>query len=86
MVWTPRQKQIKIEYGKFRRHWGWAFPNEWRIQLDSRMDDRTALSKAAHETIHVCLPQLDEEYVDFTGDHIGCVLWRMGFRRSHEDD
>ena len=86
MLWTPRQKPIKIEYGKFPRHWGWAYPDEWRIQIDSRMDDRTALSKAPHESLHVLFPWMGEDYVDWGGDHIGSVLWRMGFRRSHEDD
>lgn len=66
--------------------WGMAFPDERRIELDPRMDDRTLLEIAPHEVIHVIAPFLDEEAVTEIGRHIGDVLHRLGFRRHEGED
>lgn len=74
----------KVRY-RFKRTpgvWGLAFPDEWRIELDPFMDDKTLLDIAVHETTHVVAPDLSEEATDRIGRHVADVLWRLGFRRE----
>lgn len=76
----------RVRY-RFRRNpgcWGMAFPNEWRIELDPELDDKTLLDIAIHETTHVVAQDLSEEAVDRIGRHCADVLWRLGFRRDIE--
>ncbi len=72
---------------RFRRNpgvWGLAFPDEWRIELDDRLTDKTLLDIAIHETCHVVAPDLSEECVDRIGRQCADVLWRLGFRIDEE--
>lgn len=74
----------KVRY-RFKRTpgvWGLAFPDEWRIELDPYMDEKTLLDIAIHETTHVVAPDLSEEATDRIGRHVADVLWRLGFRRE----
>jgi hypothetical protein len=74
----------KIRY-RFKANpgvWGLAFPDQWRIELDPALDDKTLLDIASHEVTHVVIPDLDEAAVDRLGKQIADVLWRMGFRRE----
>ena len=81
-----RLKPIKIEMKALAKAWGYAYPDERKIQLDPRMNDKTLLDIATHETLHVVLPVLDEEAVDLAARHVANVLTRLGFRRFPEDD
>lgn len=70
---------------KFKRNpgcWGMAYPEEWRIELDPYMEEKTLLDIAIHETTHVVAPDLSEEATDRIGRHVADVLWRLGFRRE----
>jgi hypothetical protein len=74
----------KVRY-RFKRNpgvWGLAFPDEWRIELDDRLHDKTLIDIATHETVHVVAPDLSEEATDRIGRHVADVLWRLGFRRD----
>jgi hypothetical protein len=76
----------KIRY-RFKRNpgcWGMAYPQEWRVELDPALDDKTLLDIAIHEAIHVVAPDLSEEATDRIGRHCGELLWRLGFRREDE--
>jgi len=57
-----------------------AYPEEWRIELDPELDDKTLIDIATHETVHVVAPDLSEEAADRIGRHVADVLWRLGFR------
>lgn len=77
----------KIRY-RFKANpgvWGLAFPDEWRIELDPRLDDKTLLDIAIHESTHVLAPFLEENTVNQLGIHIADLLWRLGYRK-HEGD
>ena len=70
---------------KFKRNsgcWGMAYPDEWRIELDPYLDDKTLIDIAVHETTHVVAPDLSEEATDRIGRHVADVLWRLGYRRE----
>ena len=86
MARRPRLKPIKIAWKPLSHAWGYAYAEEWRIELDPRMTDKTLLDIAVHETIHCCLPVLDEEAVDLTARHVANVLTRLGFRRFPDGD
>jgi len=78
----------KIRY-RFKRTpgvWGRAFPDEWRIELDPALHDKTLLDIAVHEAAHVVIPDLDETAVDRLGKHVADLLWRLGFRREETGD
>lgn len=46
------------------------------------MTDEKLLEVAAHEVVHIILPQLDEATVTLLGRHVGDVLYRLSFRRG----
>ncbi len=74
----------KIRY-RFKHNpgvWGLAFPDQWRIELDPTMDERTLMDIAIHESAHVVCPYLTEEVINSLGVHASDVLWRLGFRRG----
>jgi hypothetical protein len=76
----------KVRY-RFKRNpgvWGLAFPDEWRIELDDRLHDKTLLDIAIHETVHVVAADLSEECVDRIGRQCADILWRLGFRKEEE--
>lgn len=73
-------RKIRISRKRNPGHWGMAYPDEWRIELDPELDDKTLMDIAAHEVAHVVLPDLSEEAVDRLGKHVADVLWRLGFR------
>lgn len=77
-------RKIRIARKRNPRVWGLAFPDEWRIELDPELHDKTLIDIATHEVAHVVIPDLDESAVDRLGKHVADVLWRLGFRR--EDD
>jgi len=66
--------------------WGYAYPDEHRIELDERMSDKRLLEIAAHEAAHIVAPYLDEAAIDLIGRHVGSVLYRIGFRRTEKGD
>lgn len=75
-------RKIRFRYKRNPGCWGLAFPQEWRIELDPELDDKTLLDIAIHEATHVVAPDLSEEAVDRIGRHCADLLWRLGFRRE----
>lgn len=75
-------RRIRYRFKRNKGVFGLAFDEEWRIEIDPDLDDRTMMEIAAHEVTHVVLPVLDEAAVDTLGKHIADVLFRMGFRRE----
>lgn len=74
----------KVRFSFRRNHgcWGMAYPQQWRIELDDRLHDKTLIDIATHEVAHVVIPDLDESAVDRLGKHVADVLWRLGFRKD----
>lgn len=77
-----RLKPIKIKFRRLENAWGLAYQDAWEIHLDDRMDDKTLIDIATHETVHVVAPDLSEEATDRIGRHVADVLWRLKFRRE----
>jgi len=78
--------RVKIKWMRSEKAWGYAVPDRSEIHLDRRLDDKLLLEIASHETIHVLFPYLTEDAVDGAGKTLADVLWRLKFRRTHEDD
>lgn len=78
--------RIRIKWIKSDKVWGRADVSKRVIELDHRMDDKTLLDIVVHETAHIVLPIVDEDAVETLGKQAADVLWRLGFRRTHEDD
>jgi hypothetical protein len=79
-------RRIRYTFKRNSGVWGLAFPDEWRVELDPSLDDRTLLDIAIHEAAHVCVPDLDESATDRIGKHAADLLWRLGFRREDTED
>lgn len=77
-------RRIKIRWMRSDRAWGYAEAEKWTIHLDDRMDDKTLIEIATHETGHVVLPMVDESAIDLLGKQVADVLTRLGFSRNHE--
>jgi hypothetical protein len=77
--------RIKIRWMKSEKAWGYASPAKNTIYLDHRMEPKTLLEIASHETIHQLFPYLDERAVDGAGKTLADVLWRIGFRLKEDD-
>lgn len=88
----PRKRKLKplrpirVGWVKSNLCWGVAYPDEHRIEIDPRCDDKTLLNIAVHEVAHVILDVLDETAVEALGNHAADVLWRLGFRRIEKGD
>lgn len=75
-------RKIRISFRRNHGCWGMAYPEQWRIELDDRLHDKTLIDIATHEVAHVVIPDLDESAVDRLGKHVADVLWRLGFRKD----
>jgi hypothetical protein len=78
-------RRIRYCHKRNRGVWGLAFPDEWRIELDPALDDKTLMDIAIHEAAHVVIPSLDEHEVDRLGRHAADLLWRLGYRRVGDE-
>ena len=75
-------RKVRFRFKRNQGVWGLAFPDEWRIELDPHLDEKTLIDIATLETVHVVAPDLSEEATDRIGRHVADVLWRLGFRRE----
>lgn len=79
-------RRIRYRLKRNRGCWGKAWPHEWRIELDPDLDQKTAMDIALHEGLHVLFPDLEEHDVNAAGATLADLLWRLGYRREHEDE
>jgi hypothetical protein len=75
-------RRIRYKFKRLRDCWGRAYPEEWRIELDPRMDEKTLMDIALHEGLHCIFPHIKEPDIDEAGKTLSDLLWRMGFRRE----
>jgi hypothetical protein len=78
-------RKIRYRFKKNPGVWGLAFPDQWRIELDPDMHEKTLMDIAIHEATHVVCPYLTEDTVNAVGIHVADLLWRLGYRK-HEGD
>lgn len=79
-------RRIRYAHKRNRGCWGMAYPNEYRIELDPDLDERTEIDIGIHEGLHVLFPYLPESDVDNAGKALADLLWRLGYRRKEDDD
>jgi hypothetical protein len=75
-------RRIKLRRKRNRNVWGYAYPVEYRIDLDPDLQAKSLMEIASHEVCHVVFPHLDESSVDLLGKQIADVLWRLKFRQE----
>lgn len=79
-----RANRIKIKWMRSDKAWGYADCDAMVIYLDDRMDDKTLIEIATHETAHIVLPVLDETAIDMLGKQVAEVLTKIGFSRHND--
>lgn len=79
-------RRIRYSHKRNRGCWGLAFPDEFRIELDPDLDERTEIDIALHEALHVLFPYLPETDVNEAGKTMADLLWRLKYRRKDEDE
>lgn len=77
-------RRIRFKRRRNRGVWGLAYSDEYRIEIDPDLDERTEMDIALHEGLHVIFPYLPEDAVDDAGKTLADLLWRLGFRREGE--
>lgn len=80
------ERRIRYRHRKNRGCWGKAYYESWTIDIDPALDGPTHLSIAIHEGLHCLFPDLAEEPVNSAGNVLAELLWRLGYRRTSEDD
>lgn len=79
-------RRIRFRHRRNKGCWGKAYYESWTIDLDPRLGGKTHLSISIHEGLHCLFPDLAEEAVNDAGDVLADLLWRLGYRREHEDE
>ena len=79
-------RRIRFVHKRNKGCWGLAHADRWRIEIDPDLEDRTHMDIAIHEGLHCLFPDLSEEAVNQAGITLADLLWRLGYRRTHEDD
>lgn len=80
------ERRIRYRHRKNRGCYGKAFYESWTIDIDPRLGGETHLSIAIHEGLHCLYPDLDEQSVNSAGNVLADLLWRLGYRRTNEDE
>lgn len=80
------RRRIRYRHRRNKGCWGKAWPASWTIDLDPSLGGVTHLDIALHEGLHCVFPDLCEEAVNSAGTTLADLLWRLGYRRTHEDD
>lgn len=78
-------RRIRFTHKRNRGCWGKAWPNQYRIELDPALEDKTHMDIAIHEGLHCLFPDLSEEAVNQAGITLADLLWRLGYRREVEE-
>lgn len=77
---------ITIQFKHLSTAWGYAYPDERRIELAAAMRPEKEMEIAIHEALHIELPDLDETAVVRTSKSICDVLLRLNYWRKIRDD
>ena len=77
-------RRIRYRHKRNKRVWGYAYPSGL-IDIDPRLGGQSHLDITLHEALHVIFPDLSEEAVNNAGITLADLLWRLGYRREHEE-
>jgi hypothetical protein len=75
-------RRIRFTHKRNRKCWGRAYPDEFRIELDPELDDKTEMDIALHEGLHLLFPYTEENHINEAGKTLADLLWRLGFRKE----
>ena len=78
-------RRIRFTHKRNKGAWGLAHVDQWRIEIDPDLEDRTHMDIAIHEGLHCLFPDLSEEAVNQAGITLADLLWRLGYRRFEEE-
>jgi len=78
----------KIIYKKLGREklWGEADLNDNTIFLDERLKGKKHLEILTHETLHLLLPEAEEDEIIRISATLIKILWKENYRRIETDD
>ena len=76
-------KKIKVKYLKLGREniWGLAHCGLNLIELDVRLKGKKHLEILTHESLHILLPELEEEDIVKLSVILTKTLWSEGYRK-----
>ena len=80
--------KIKIIYKKLGREklWGEAYPDDNTIFIDERLKGKKHLEILTHETLHLLLPEAEEDEIIRISATLIKILWKENYRRIETDD
>jgi hypothetical protein len=74
-------RRIKIKKKVLKQYWGYAYPEEDRIEIDPRLRSRRFLNTLIHEILHVLYPNDSETKISENADTITHYIWHENYRR-----
>ncbi len=77
-----KRKKTKVVYKDLKKYWGWADVDKNVIELSKNMTGRRHLDIILHESIHLMLPSLDEDFVKEKAKWLRDILWEDGYRKQ----
>ena len=79
-------RRIRYRHRRNRGCWGKAYCESYTVDIDPALADFTHLEISCHEALHVIFPAVPEETINNAGITLADLLWRLGYRRTYEDD
>jgi hypothetical protein len=73
-------RRIKIKHRPLRDWWGYAYPEENRIEISTNLSDSQYLDTLIHEILHVLYPNAAETTIADQASTIRHYVWRAGYR------
>ena len=73
-------KKLKIQEVPLKNHFGFAFKDEYRIEIAPCKNGRSLMSTYAHEIAHLILPDASETKIKQIAAIFTKALWGAGFR------
>ena len=60
---------------------GYAYQNDFEIEIDPRQSSKEYFNTCIHECFHIWFPDLKEKHIIRLSDMLSEILWRRGYRR-----
>lgn len=79
-----RLKKPLIKSKKLEKNiYGWAYQDDFLIEIDPRQSSKEYLNTLIHEMLHCFLPDLKEREITRMANLIANAAWNRNFRRPN---
>lgn len=76
-----KRKNIKVVHKDLGNKWGYAYIEDWKIEIDKLAKGKKHLEISLHETSHLLFPDMEEADINKISIAYTNLLWKLGYRR-----